>query len=178
MDNAQEIFNQRINASLIENKRVKLGIVNRFEKAVNDCGMVSDNDRVLIPIGNNADSVLLALLFRRLKGTGGIDFEPVFVSENDIKVRPDSRFTADYAAFLGVPAPEEAGIPAIVAAARNRGCNKAALCDHYSDRVVTAPKETVPGEPALQLIRPMRLVRKEDIEFWNSFTGLNLPLAD
>ena len=179
MDNSQDIFCHKITESITNNKRVRMGVLNRFEKALSTYVLLSENDRILVPVGNNADSVLLALLFREKRLHSEISFDLVFVNENELRSFPSSRFTQDYASFLGVEAPAERGIsiPLLIDKARENECNKAALYDIYNDTVVTAPKETVPGEPAVQLIRPMRLIHAEDIEFWNSHTGLNLPFG-
>ena len=71
--------------------------------------------------------------------------------------------------------------------ARNRGCNKIALGHHYDDVIETIlmgllyagqfqtmmPKLHSTNFEGMELIRPMYLIREEDIIRWNDFHGLS-----
>lgn len=70
--------------------------------------------------------------------------------------------------------------------ARGLGCNKIALGHHYDDVIETIlmgmlygaqvqtmmPKLHSTNFPGMELIRPMYLVREEDIEHWRDYNGL------
>ena len=71
--------------------------------------------------------------------------------------------------------------------ARDRGCNKIALAHHYDDVIETVlmgmlysgqyspmmPKLKSTNFTGMQLIRPMYLIREEDVKRWRDYNGLH-----
>ncbi len=188
-------------------KKFRKSIWCRFTRAINEYGLVKENDRIAVCVSGGKDSMLMAKLFQELKLHNKFNFETVFIVM-DPGYAPANRHMIEVnAARLGVPVDIfESDIfesvyhieksPCYLCArmrrghlynrARELGCNKIALGHHYDDVIETIlmgmlygaqvqtmmPKLHSTNFEGMELIRPMYLIREQDIVSWRDYNGL------
>lgn len=154
-------------------KKYKKNIWHRFIKAGREYKLINDGDRILCVLRNDAQSLLFAKCFERLKKYSETQFELGFVSPDSLKESfgLDVTLTADPGAF-----------------ARAQGFNKLALPDCFDDCIeyiltsqlyegrlqALTPAQDKEG---LTLIRAGLLVRREDITAFARYNSLSLPIT-
>ena len=154
-------------------------------KAINEYELIKDGDKIAVCISGGKDSMLMAKLFQELKRHGQQNFEVVYLVMNPGYNPFNYQVILDNAQFLNVPITVfESEIFDIVASeeqspcylcarmrrgylyskAKELGCNKIALGHHFDDVIETI----LMG----MLIRPLYLVREEDIIRWRDYNHL------
>ena len=146
-----------------------------FVRAIDEYKLIKDGDKVAVCISGGKDSMLMAKLFHELKLHNKFPFEAnIFDVVHDIKESPCylcARMRRGY----------------LYANAKKRGCNKIALGHHFDDVIETVlmsmiygaeyktmmPKLPSENYPGLELIRPLYLVKEENIIKWAKYNELN-----
>ena len=154
-------------------KKYKKNIWHRFIKAGREYKLINDGDRILCVLRGDAQSLLFAKCFERLKKYSETQFELAFVS-------PDS---LEDSYGLGVTLTADPG-----AFARAQGFNKLALPDCFDDCIeyiltsqlyegrlqALTPSQDTGG---LTIVRAGLLVRREDIAAFARYNSLSLPIT-
>lgn len=189
-------------------KKFRKSIWCRFTRAINEYGLVKENDRIAVCVSGGKDSMLMAKLFQELKLHNKFNFETVFIVMDPGYAPANRHMIEANAARLGVPVDIfESDIfesvyhieksPCYLCArmrrghlynrARELGCNKIALGHHYDDVIETIlmgmlygaqvqtmmPKLHSTNFEGMELIRPMYLIREQDIVSWRDYNGLH-----
>ena len=163
-------------------KKFKKSIWCKFTKAVREYELVKEGDKIAVCISGGKDSMLMAKLFQELQRHNRFPFEVTFlVMESDI-----------FEAVLHVEkspcylcARMRRGH--LYAKAKELGCNKIALGHHYDDVIETIlmgmlygaqvqtmmPKLHSTNFEGMELIRPLYLVREDDIKKWRDYNDLH-----
>jgi tRNA 2-thiocytidine biosynthesis protein TtcA len=180
-------------------KKFKKSIWSKFTKAINTYELVKPGDKIAVCISGGKDSMLMAKCFQELKLHNKFEFEVKFLvmdpgySEANRKVIPITIFESDI--FESVFTVEKS--PCYLCARMRRGhlyhfaqelgCNKIALGHHYDDVIETIlmgmlygaqvqtmmPKLHSTNFEGMELIRPLYLVREDDIKAWRDYNGLH-----
>ena len=179
-----------------------------FAKACREYRLIEDGDRIAVCISGGKDSMLMAKLFQELQWHRKASFDLVFLVM-DPGYNGDNRGLLEYnAKTLGVPITVfESTIFNVVdtveknpcylcarmrrgylySKAKELGCNKIALGQHYDDVIETIlmgmlhggqvqtmmPKLHSSNFDGMELIRPMYLVREADICSWRDWNELH-----
>ena len=182
-------------------KKFKKAIWSKFTKAINTYELVKPGDKIAVCISGGKDSMLMAKLFQELKLHNKFPFEVEFLVM-DPGYSPDNRHVIEEnARKLGIPVHIfESDIeksPCYLCArmrrgylysyAKELGCNKIALGHHYDDVIETIlmgmlygaqvqtmmPKLHSTNFEGMELIRPLYLVREDDIKAWRDYNHLH-----
>ena len=176
-------FAEEVEQSL--RKKFRKNIWCKFTKAINEYELVKPGDRIAVCISGGKDSMLLAKLFQELKRHNKFDFEVKFlvmdpgyspVNRQVINIEKSpcylcSRMRRGY----------------LYSHAQKMGCNKIALGHHYDDVIETIlmgmlysaqvqtmmPKLHSTNFEGMELIRPLYMVREEDIKAWRDYNDLH-----
>ena len=157
----------RVETSL--RKRFREKIWCNFTKAVRRYELVQPNDRIAVCISGGKDSMLMAKLFQELKLHNKYPFEVKF-----LVMDPGYSCARMRRGYL-------------YSFAQKLGCNKIALGHHYDDVIETIlmgmlwgaqvqtmmPKLHSTNFPGMELIRPMYLIREDDIKAWRDANDLH-----
>ena len=188
-------------------KKFRKNIWCKFTKAINQYELVKEGDCIAVCISGGKDSMLMAKLFQELKLHNKFPFEVKFVvmdpgyspenrkviEENARKLKvPVHIFESDI--FESVYHIEKS--PCYLCArmrrgylynfAKELGCNKIALGNHYDDVIETIlmgmlygaqiqtmmPKLHSTNFEGMELIRPLYLIREDDIKAWRDYNNL------
>ena len=148
-------------------KKFHKQIFSKFVKAIKTYDLVQENDKIAICISGGKDSMLMAKLFQELKRHNKFHFDLVFLVMD--------------------PGYNEMNRQIIENKAKELGCNKIALGHHYDDVIETIlmgmlygaqvqtmmPKLHSTNFEGMELIRPMYLIREDDIKHWRDYNGLH-----
>ena len=176
-------------------KKFRKNIWCKFTKAINQYELVKEGDCIAVCISGGKDSMLMAKLFQELKLHNKFPFEVKFVVM-DPGYSPENRkvhiFESDI--FESVYHIEKS--PCYLCArmrrgylynfAKELGCNKIALGHHYDDVIETIlmgmlygaqiqtmmPKLHSTNFEGMELIRPLYLIREDDIKAWRDYNDL------
>ena len=173
-------------------------IWNRFVKGINTYKLIEPNDKIAVCISGGKDSMLMAVLMKRLQRYSKFPFEVEFLVMDPGYNAINRRKIEDNARLLDIPIRIfETQIFDAVAAVDNNpcylcarmrrghlyktakelGCNKISLGHHFNDVTETIlmgmlwgsqvqtmmPKIHSENYEGMQLIRPLYMVREEDI---------------
>lgn len=177
-------------------KRYRKSIWRKFIRAIQEYDLIQDGDNIAVCISGGKDSVLLAKLLQEVQRHGQMEFKLKFlsvVSEND-KERKEKLL--QIAELLHIPlelfafqtAEEENSISRFYQCAKELGCQKIALGNHFDDIVETIlmellyngkiqtkmPKQHSKEFAGMELIRPMYLIKEADIITWRDYNQLEL----
>ena len=166
-------------------KKYRKQIWCKFTKAINEYELIQDGDKIAVCISGGKSSMLMAKLFQELERHGKKNFELAFVVVDPGDGQLDCALLRHNADILNVPFTVfDTGN--FESAARELGCNKAALGHHFDDVAETIlagmlygaqirtlmPKLHSADFDGIQLIRPMYLIREEDIIHWMHYNEL------
>lgn len=140
-------------------KKYRKQIWAKFVKAINEYGLIKENDRIAVCISGGKDSFLMAKCFQELKRHGKMNFDLVFlvmnpgynqknqdkIIENSEKLNiPIEMFNSNIFEYVNSL---DGGSPCYLCArmrrgnlyskAKELGCNKIALGHHYDDVLET-----------------------------------------
>ena len=139
-------------------KKFHKDIFTKFARAINEFGLVSENDKIAVCISGGKDSMLMAKLFQELKRHNKFDFELVFLVMDPGYSKENREIIEHNAKILNIPITifqstifdsvfniEKS--PCYICArmrrgylyskAKELGCNKIALGHHYDDVIET-----------------------------------------
>ena len=182
-------------------KKFRKTIWCRFTRAVREYELVKEGDKIAVCISGGKDSMLMAKLFQELKRHNKFNFEVVFLvmdpgysPANAKRMNiPITVFESDI--FDAVYNIEKS--PCYLCArmrrghlyskAKELGCNKIALGHHYDDVIETIlmgmlygaqmqtmmPKLHSTNFEGMELIRPLYLIREDDIKKWRDSNDLH-----
>ena len=156
-------------------KKFHKSIFSKFAKAINQYELLQENDRVAVCISGGKDSMLMAKLFQELLNI------PVTIFESDIF---DAVYTVEKSPCYLCARMRRGHL---YRQAKELGCNKIALGHHYDDVIETIlmgmlyggqiqtmmPKLHSQNFEGMELIRPMYLIRENDIKHWRDYNGLH-----
>ena len=199
-EDARNLRIREIERSII--KKFRKPVWRRFTKAINEYELIKDGDKIAVCISGGKDSMLMAKLFQELARHGKKNFvmNPGYNEANYQLILENSRtlgipITVFQSEIFDVVAGEESS-PCYLCArmrrgylysrAKELGCNKIALGHHYDDVIETIlmgmlygaqiqtmmPKLHSTNFEGMELIRPMYLIREEDIIHWANYNGL------
>ena len=179
-DDSRKERTEQIEKSLI--KKFRKPVWSRFTKALHDYEMIQDGDKIAVCISGGKDSMLLAKLFQELYRHGKRNFELVFLCMNPGYNEENWRIIQENAKLLDIPL--TTGY--LYSKAKELGCNKIALGHHFDDVIETIlmgmlysgkvetmmPKLHSQNFEGMELIRPLYLVKEEDIKAWRDYNRL------
>ena len=179
-------------------KKFHKAIFSKFAKAINEYELLQPGDKVAVCISGGKDSMLMAKLFQELvflvMDPGYSEMNRKVIERNaelmqiPITVFETQIFDAVY---------EIENSPCYLCArmrrgylyskAKELGCNKIALGHHYDDVIETIlmgmlygaqvqtmmPKLHSTNFEGMELIRPMYLIREDDIKHWRDYNDLH-----
>ena len=162
-------------------KKFHKQLFSKFVKAIKTYDLVQENDKIAICISGGKDSMLMAKLFQELKRHNKFHFDLVFlvmdpgynemnrqIIENNAKLLdiPITVFESDI--FDAVYEIEKS--PCYLCARMRRGY----LYSKAKELVQTMmPKLHSTNFEGMELIRPMYLIREDDIKHWRDYNGLH-----
>ena len=162
-------------------KKFHKRLFSRFAKAVREYELVQEGDRIAVCISGGKDSMLMAKLFQELKKHNKFPFEVEYLvmdpgySELNRKLIEQCYLCARMRRGH------------LYSKAKELGCNKIALGHHYDDVIETIlmgmlygaqvqtmmPKLHSTNFEGMELIRPLYLVREDDIKHWRDYNHLH-----
>ena len=182
-------------------KKFHKAIFSKFAKAINEYELLQPGDKVAVCISGGKDSMLMAKLFQELQRHNKFQFELVFLvmdpgySEMNAELMQIPITVFETQIFDAVYEIENS--PCYLCArmrrgylyskAKELGCNKIALGHHYDDVIETIlmgmlygaqvqtmmPKLHSLNFEGMELIRPMYLIREDDIKHWRDYNDLH-----
>lgn len=176
---------EEIERSLI--KTYRKGIWRKFIRAINDYKMMNEGDKIAVCISGGADSFVLAKCAQEIQRHGKFHFDLRFITADGGFTQEERQQIENNARLLNVPleffTSDGDLTEGLIKRARSMGFNKIALGHHFDDTVeailsnmliggkiaTLMPKEKR-GE--MEIIRPMRNVKKKDILAFANFNGL------
>ena len=175
-------------------KKFRKEIWCRFTKAINEYELIQDGDKIAVCVSGEKDSMLMAKLFQEILRHGQKNFEAVYLVMNPGHNEENHQLIQDNAELLGIPVtiiPSQT-FDETLKEARGMGCNKIALGNHFDDVIETIlmgmlygakiqtmmPKLHSKDVEGLELIRPLCLVREDDIIHWEKYNGLQFVHCD
>ena len=183
-------------------KRFKKSIWSKFTKAINEYELVKEGDCVAVCISGGKDSMLMAKLFQELKRHNKFPFEVKFLIMDPGYSPENRKLIESNAKRLNIPVTIFESVfnveksPCYLCArmrrghlyskAKELGCNKIALGHHYDDVIETIlmgmlygaqmqtmmPKLHSTNFEGMELIRPLYLIREDDIKAWRDANNL------
>ena len=172
-------------------KKYRKEIWSKFIKAVQEYKLINENDKIMVCISGGKDSFLLAKCMEELSKHGKFPFDvhyvvmnPGYNEENVQKIFAiTDKECPDNPCYLC--ARMRRGF--LYSKAKSLGCNKIALGHHINDVIETTllsmfygsevktmmPKLHSENFEGLELIRPLYLVREEDIISWAKSNNLS-----
>ena len=190
--NAREQRQREIERSIV--KKFRKEIWCRFTKAINEYELIQDGDKIAVCVFGGKASMLMAKLFQEILRHGQKNFEAVYLLMNPGQSEEEYGLIRDSAEFLGIPATiiSSQTLDAALQEAKEAGCNKTALGNHFDDVIETIlmgmlygakiqtmmPKLHSTDVEGMELIRPLCLVREEDIIRWEKYNDLQFVRCD
>ena len=178
-------------------KKYRKALWTPFAGAVKRYGLVLEGDRIAACVSGGRDSMLMAKLLQLLERCSDAPFSMTCLAVDPGWPAEERRRLEETAARLGLPLqilPAERPCARVRARqlflrARELGCNKIALGQHFDDVVETAlrallygaqlrgtlPKARSDRFPGMELIRPLYCVRRDTIAAWVRYNGLSFP---
>ena len=183
-------------------KKFRKNIWCKFTKAINQYELVKEGDCIAVCISGGKDSMLMAKLFQELKLHNKFPFEVKFVVMDPGYSPENRKVIEENARKLKVPVHIFESVyhieksPCYLCArmrrgylynfAKELGCNKIALGHHYDDVIETIlmgmlygaqiqtmmPKLHSTNFEGMELIRPLYLIREDDIKAWRDYNDL------
>ena len=189
-------------------KKYRKDIWSKFVKAVQEYELIHEGDNIMVCISGGKDSFLLAKCVQELQKHGKFPFDVHYVVMDPGYNEYNKDFILDNAKLLNVPiemfesdifdvvASVDSKSPCYLCArmrrgylyskAKELGCNKIALGQHFDDVIETTllsmfygseiktmmPKLHSDNFEGIELIRPLYLVKEEDIISWKNFNEL------
>lgn len=185
-------------------------LLSPFNRAVREYRLIKPGDRIAVCISGGKDSMLMAKLFEEYRcnvNRSGGDFSLEFISLDPGYSEETRRAVEENAGKLALPLkifPAQIlsfvdNLPRnpcfmcakmrrgnLYAHARELGCNKIALGQHYDDVIETILMSMIYGGqvqtmmprvhsanfPGLEIIRPLYFIREADIIRWSEANGL------
>ena len=183
-------------------------IWSKFVKAVSDYKLIEENDNVMVCISGGKDSFLLAKCIQELQRHGNVKFNAHYVVMDPGYNEYNRNFILDNAKILNIPlemfesdifdvvANVDSKSPCYLCArmrrgylynhAKELGCNKIALGNHFDDVIETTllsmfygaeiktmmPKLHSDNYEGIDLIRPLYLVKEASIIAWKNYNEL------
>ena len=184
-------------------KKFKKSIWSKFTKAINTYELVKPGDKIAVCISGGKDSMLMAKCFQELKLHNKFEFEVKFLVMDPGYSEANRKVIEENAKSLNIPITIFESVftveksPCYLCARMRRGhlyhfaqelgCNKIALGHHYDDVIETIlmgmlygaqvqtmmPKLHSTNFEGMELIRPLYLVREDDIKAWRDYNGLH-----
>lgn len=190
--NAREQRQREIERSIV--KKFRKEIWCRFTKAINEYELIQDGDKIAVCVFGGKASMLMAKLFQEILRHGQKNFEAVYLLMNPGQSEEEYELIRNNAELLGIPATiiSSQTLDAALQEAKEAGCNKAALGNHFDDVIETIligmlygakiqtmmPKLHSTDVEGMELIRPLCLVREEDIIRWEKYNDLQFLHCD
>lgn len=200
-------MNDNIYSNLLITK-YRFSIYHKFLKALDEYNLIEANDKIMVCISGGKDSFLMSLCFKEIKKWTKIPFEVSYVCMNPGYTKEKLDEIKENAKLLDIPltifdsnifkialsqddkkcyicAKMRRG--ALYSKAKELGCNKIALGQHFNDQIETTlmsilysgkvetmlPKVKSDNYEGLSLIRPMYLVHEDDIISYSNEANLN-----
>ena len=184
-------------------KKFHKAIFSKFAKAINEYELLQPGDKVAVCISGGKDSMLMAKLFQELQRHNKFQFELVFLVMDPGYSEMNRKVIERNAELMQIPITvfdavyEIENSPCYLCArmrrgylyskAKELGCNKIALGHHYDDVIETIlmgmlygaqvqtmmPKLHSTNFEGMELIRPMYLIREDDIKHWRDYNDLH-----
>ena len=182
-------------------KKFRKSIWRKFTAAINEYELIKDGDKIAVCISGGKDSMLMAKLFQELLRHGKKNFELVFLVMNPGYDDINYQTILDNARLLDVPitvfessiydiVAEDEKSPCYLCARMRRGhlYAKAKELGHHFDDVIETivmgmlygaqiqtmmPKLHSTNFEGMELIRPLYLIREDDIIHWAKYNELN-----
>ena len=189
------------------NKKYRKELWTPFMQAVRRYELIKPGDRIAVCVSGGKDSMLMAKLMQELSRHTEVPFELTFLVMDPGYNALNRRKIEENAALLRLPVTifetnvfsvaNSAGRNPCYLCARMRrghlyakakelGCNKIALGNHFNDVIETTvmamfygaqlqamlPKLHSDNFPGMELIRPLYCVREDDIIAWARYNGL------
>lgn len=184
-------------------KKFHKTIFSRFTKAINEYELVKEGDKIAVCISGGKDSMLMAKLFQELQKHRKVNFDVIFLVMDPGYNETNRKVIEENARLLNIPITifetvyEIEKSPCYLCArmrrgylyskAKELGCNKIALGHHYDDVIETIlmgmlygaqiqtmmPKLHSTNFEGMELIRPMYLIREDDIKHWRDYNDLH-----
>ena len=188
--------------------KYRFSIYHKFLKALDEYNLIEPNDNIMVCISGGKDSFLMALCFKEIKKWTKIPFSVSYVCMNPGYTKEKLDEIVSNAKILDIPltifdtnifkialsqddkkcyicAKMRRG--ALYSKAKELGCNKIALGQHFNDQIETTlmsilysgkvetmlPKVKSDNYEGLSLIRPMYLVHEDDIISYSKEANLN-----
>lgn len=187
-DNADE-YQKRAERSIV--KKFRKEIWTKFTKAVNDYELIQDDDKIAVCVSDDAASMLMAKLFQEIQKHGKKKFDVKFLALNvGNSNEVECPQILNNAERLGIPLifcdSDIIGEENLSKKARELSCNKIAFNNHFDDVIETVlsgmlyggqiqsirPKQHSTDFEDIEIIRPLYLIREEDIMAWSDYNGL------
>ena len=175
-------------------KKFKHDLEGRFEKAVVQYELIEEGDNIAVCISGGKDSMLMAKLFQEIKRHNKFPFTLTFICMDPGYLPRNRALIEENCRILGIPVTifdspifdSVYNIEKSPCYARELGCNKIALGHHYDDVIETIlmgmlysgqyqammPKLRSTNFEGMELIRPMYLIREDDVKAWRDYNGL------
>ena len=152
-------------------KKFRKGIWRKFTKGIREYDLIQDGDKIAVCISGGKDSMLMAKLFQELLKHGKANFELVFLVMNPGYNEDNWKIIQDNAKVLGIPLT----------------VFETQLGHHFDDVIETIlmgmfyggkvetmmPKLHSQNFEGMELIRPMYLIKEDDIIAWRDYNQLN-----
>ncbi len=201
-----------IERSIIKNYRNQ--IYKKFCRAIDQYGLIEENDKIMVCISGGKDSFLLAKCMEEFQKHGPISFEACYVcmdpgyakknreciEENANKLCIDLEIMDSDVFDVMEKTKNSCSLCArmrrgfLYKVALQKGCNKIALGHHFDDVIETTllsmfygseiktmiPKRKSSSHTSIEVIRPLYLVKEQDILKWvyhNSLSFINCACA-
>ena len=168
---------QKVEQSL--RKKFRVSIMSPFTKALKIYKLVNEGDRVAVCISGGKDSMLMAKLFQELKRYSKVNFEVKYLVM-DPGYNPENRkIIEDNARALNIPINIfESDIFKSVYNVKKSPCYLCARMRRgylykFAQIQTMMPKLHSTNYPGMELIRPLYLVREDDIKAWRDYNGLH-----
>ena len=176
-------------------KKYRKEIWSKFIKAIKDYKLIQENDKIMVCISGGKDSFLLAKCIQELIRHGMVPFEAKYVVMNPGYNDLNYQVILNNAKLMNIPITvfktdifdTVADIPNnpcylcarmrrgyLYSKAKELGCNKIALGHHYDDVIETILMGMLHSTnfEGMELIRPLYLIREEDIIHWKDYNDL------
>ena len=155
-------------------KKFHKELFSKFAKAINTYDLLQEGDKVAVCISGGKDSMLMAKLFQEIKRHNKFQFELVFLVMDPGYSPMNRQVIENRRGYL-------------YSKAKELGCNKIALGHHYDDVIETIlmgmlyggqvqtmmPKLHSSNFEGMELIRPLYLIREDDIKKWRDYNDLH-----
>lgn len=171
-------------------KKYRKDIWNPFIAGVKRYGLIAEGEHVAVLVTDRSNSLLLGVMMKMLVRYSDFPFEAVFLAPSDFETDREAKLR-EAAALLDIPLNRFVSggdvLRSFCETALNSGCSKAAVGDTADDACILTvsallfegtirglmPKEKVPGDGNLTLIRPLYCVEEDEVSAWVRYNGLS-----